>query len=287
MRLPGLPVDSIAEKTDTHTQNITELYHLYLPVYPSKLTFPSWVSNHCDSAGMVRINNLLEFNPKKKAVIYTYIHQWFQWAKISGGLRRRPKSFTFKPLHQNEETVRKPSVLLLQAPALSSVLLLEVEMVEIMLVSCWYHVGIMLESFPDFPFSSKTSKARLGLLFPVFYVRRTQFVLKLIRSGMVWNSKWPAHQCMLAAKNSWSNPALLLQSPICFRLKHQMRMVHSDPQNWMVWTMQKTSALDVDLQPQFFSEVEEAKDGRFWCCPGYRRYAGTLDVKSNKSQMKN
>jgi hypothetical protein len=31
--------------------------------------------------------------------------------------------------------------------------------------------------------------------------------------------------------------------------------------------MQKTSALDVDLQPQLFSEVEEAKDGRFWCCP--------------------
>ena len=44
MRLPGLPVDSIAEKTDsghTHTQNITELYHLNLPVYPSKIDIPT------------------------------------------------------------------------------------------------------------------------------------------------------------------------------------------------------------------------------------------------------
>jgi hypothetical protein len=61
-----------------------------------------------------------------------------------GGLRRRPKSFTFKPLHQNEENIRKPSVLLLEAPALSSVLLLEVEMVGIMLESCWNHFLIFL-----------------------------------------------------------------------------------------------------------------------------------------------
>jgi len=124
-----------------------------------------------------------------------------------GGLRRRPKSFTFKPLHQNEENIRKPSVLLLEAPALSSVLLLEVEMVGIMLESCWNHVGII--SWFSSLFKNFKSKAGISLSF--FYVRRTQFVLKLIRSGMVWNSKWPAHQCMLAAKNSWSNPALLLQ----------------------------------------------------------------------------
>ena len=229
------------QRTHTHTE-----YHRTLssksPCLPiEKLIFPRWVSSHCDSAGMVQINNLWEFNPKKNAVIYThiyiyiYIHQWFQWAKISSGLRRRPKSFTFKPLHQNEENVRKPSVLLL-----------EVEM-----------VGIMLESFPDFPFSSKTSKARLGFLFPFFYVRRTQFVLKLIRSGMVRNSKWPAHQCMLAAKNSWSNPALLLRFALFPKISvaiSYLFSVEAPNENGSFW-------------PPKLDGLKNAKNVSPWCRP--------------------
>lgn len=43
MRLPGLPVDSIAEKTDTHTEY--HEYHRtlssYLPVYTSKIDIPT------------------------------------------------------------------------------------------------------------------------------------------------------------------------------------------------------------------------------------------------------
>lgn len=182
------------QRTHTHTE-----YHRTLssksPCLPiEKLIFPRWVSSHCDSAGMVQINNLWEFNPKKNAVIYTHIYtpmipmsKDFKW----------PEAET-KVFHLQTASPkwgkRKETICL----AIGS-------------GNGWNHVGIMLESFPDFPFSSKTSKARLGFLFPFFYVRRTQFVLKLIRSGMVRNSKWPAHQCMLAATNSWSNPALLLQ----------------------------------------------------------------------------
>lgn len=66
-----------SQKKRTHTQNITnitELYHLISLFTHRKLTFPRWVSSHCDSAGMVQINDLWEFNPKKKAVINIHIY---------------------------------------------------------------------------------------------------------------------------------------------------------------------------------------------------------------------
>ena len=192
MRLPGLPVDSIAEKTDTHTEYHRTLSS-YLPVYPSKIDIPTLGLKSLRPGWDGPNQQPLGIQPQEKGCnIHVYtpmipMSKDFKWPEAETKVFHLQ---TASPKWGN----RKETICL----AIGS-------------GNGWNHVGIMLESFPDFPFSSKTSKARLGFLFPFFYVRRTQFVLKLIRSGMVWNSKWPAHQCMLAATNSWSNPALLLQ----------------------------------------------------------------------------